>query len=436
MIRKKGSSSVTIAWLLVIVFVPYVGVPLYVMFGGRKMRRRAGRKTDLGLQPMEAQPLAEAAMIDRLVRRYDIPGATFGNRLDLCQSGEEAYARLVELIEQAQKSVHVAMYIFYLDEVGRDIFDRLVRRAADGLDVRLLLDDLGSMSTKRRHLAPLAEAGGHFASFMPMLHWPWRGRANLRNHRKIVVADGQRVMAGGTNIASEYIGPTPIPGRWCDLAFIMEGPAAALYEEVFRSDWEFASSVPFDSPPEPSTPAAENGALLQVVPTGPDAPGDPLYDALLSAVFAARERLWVVSPYFIPDDSILMAMTLASHRGVDVRVCVPEHTDTRYMELARGPYLRDVQEAGGTIHLYTKGMMHAKVLLKDSDLAMIGSANMDMRSLFLNYEIATVAYSQAEIDAVEDWIERLMADSRTGVEGVGPFRDFWEGVLRMIAPLL
>jgi len=437
-IRQKRSPSGTIAWLLVIVLLPYVGVPLYLMLGGRKMKRTAGRKSSLGLHGAGVGPAEQATLIDRLLRTYGIPGAVCGNHLTLCATGEQAYAHLVALIEEASQTLHIATFIFGKDEVGRDILQRLTRRAADGVEVRLLLDDIGSLRTTRRFLQPLIQAGGHVAFFMPVLHLPFRGRTNLRNHRKIVVADGRRVMAGGTNIAGEYIGPAPKPGRWRDLSFILTGAATRHYAELFRSDWGFASGEQLGPEADPPQPAAAtgDGAVVQIVPSGPDVPSDALYDAILSTAFAAKRRLWIVTPYFIPDEPLVQALTLACHRGVDVRVLLPRRSDHRLVDLARGPYLRQVQAQGAAILLYTGGMMHAKVMLMDDELAMIGSANVDMRSLFFSYEVAMFVYSAREIRTIEAWIEGVMANSRPGVKAVGTFRDLCEGVARMMAPLL
>ena len=437
LIRQKQSPSGTIAWLLILVLLPYVGVPLYLMLGGRKLNRKAKRKSNLGLGETQARPLDEATLFDRLLRSYGIPGATSGNRVTLCHTGQEAYARLVELIEGAERSLHIAMFVFRLDEVGKDIFQRLVRRAADGVQVRLLLDSVGSMYTTRRRLRALTRAGGRIAYFMPVLHIPFRGRTNLRNHRKIVVADGQRAMAGGANIGNEYIGATPNEARWHDLSFILEGPAVRNYAEVFCLDWEFTTGEKLTIPPVVQTVTDnDSGAMVQVVPSGPDIPGDVLYDTILSIVFEAKKRLWIVTPYFVPDEALAKALRLAAHRGVDVRIFLPAKSNHRLVDLARGPYLRGIQDAGGKILLFPNGMIHAKVTIMDDDLAIIGSANMDIRSLFLNFETAMFIYSTPEIRATEAWVNNLMANLQPGIDKVGNVRDFCESIVRMMAPLL
>lgn len=437
MIRQRRSPAGTLAWLLVIVLVPYVGIPLYLALGGRKMRRLATSKAELKLAKL-TQPLPEHIReMNTLLHSYDIPGATTGNRLTLCQNGQEGYQTLVELIEEAQESLWVSTFILHPDAVGIDIINRLARRVSDGVSVYVLLDGVGSLHTGKRALEPLREAGAKVAFFMPVLHRPFRGRTNLRNHRKAVIADGLRVWSGGTNIAAEYIGPTPDPERWKDLSFVLEGPAVQHYRTIFCSDWLFTTGEALGTQHKDLDSAARTtgSAVLQIVPSGPDVNSDPLYAAILAAIFQAKKHLWIVTPYFIPDESLSQALQLAAHRGVDVEVLIPQTSNHWLADMARGTYLRDLREAGGKILYYPKGMLHAKALLAD-DLALIGSANLDMRSLFLNYETGLLIYSPAEVEEIRSWINILRNDCEREAAEVGVLRDFGEGVARMLAPLL
>lgn len=437
-IRQKRSPAGTIAWLLVILLLPYLGVPLYLLLGGRKMKRRRDRKSHLAMRKARvALPDHQAHVLDRLLRSYDLPGAAAGHRVCLCADGEEIYARLVEMIEEAREFIHIATYVFHPDAVGKDILSRLTRRAREDVQVRLLVDGLGSHALKRRHIRALREAGGRVCFFNPIFCRPGRTRRDLRNHRKIVVVDDRIVMAGGTNIAEEYIGPTPKDGRWTDLSFLLEGPEVGVYAEIFRLDWEFAAGEAL--PPETIPPPVRRddlGAIVQVVPSGPDVPGDPLYDAFVSALFAARRRIWVVTPYFVPDETLIHAFRLARHRGVDVQLIVPRKSNQRLTDWARGPYLRELQSVGVNVRFFAPGMMHAKALLVDDALAVLGSANMDIRSLLLNYEVAMFLYSQPEIQAVRTWIETLSVRTESNARRVGPLQDLLEGVVRMLSPLL
>jgi cardiolipin synthase len=436
MLRQRRSPSSTAAWLLVIVGAPYLGVPLFLMFGGRKLHRRADAKDDLGLITRDAIPLAESNYVDQTLRSYGIPGATAGNRMTLCPTGVEGLQAMLRLIDEAVHSIHLETFIFARDEVGQDVLHRLAKRAAEGLEVRLLVDGVGSLRTPRRFYAPLIEAGGKLAVFSPVLHIPFVRRTNLRNHRKIAVADGRRAMAGGMNVSGEDMFPVPQPGAWQDLSFVVEGPAAWHFDQVFRSDWNFAMGEELDGVADLPPGGSPQGAVLQVVPSGPDVANDPLLDTILMSIFSAKQRVWIVTPYFVPEDTVAQALLVACHRGVDVTIVVPAKSNHVLADVARGSFLREIERAGGTIWLYTPGMVHAKLLIVDHELAMVGSANIDMRSLLLNFEIMQFVYSKAEIDALEAWMCRLVHDSKTGMPAVGPVWEVIEGLTRVVEPQL
>ncbi len=436
LIRQHRPPTTTIAWLLIIVLAPYAGVLLYLLIGGRKMRKLSAGKRRINLPAVPAP--AVLSDMERLLMAHGVPPATSGNAIVFQMTGEDSFAALADLIENAVRSIYVGVFILHPDAVGKDVLARLSRRAAEGVAVRLMLDGVGSLQTHHRALAPLIRAGGRCAFFMPVLHRPFRGRSNLRNHRKIVIADGRRVLAGGANIAAEYLGPEARAGRWPDLTFTIDGPAAGHYVDLFRSDWHFASGEMLESRPPRGDPAGgpDADARIQVVPSGPDVPGDPLYDALLSMAFSARRRLWVVTPYFIPDDALCRALILAVHRGVDVRVLVPERSNHRIADIAGRSYLRDIFREGGKVLLYAGGMLHAKAVLMDDELAMIGSANIDMRSLLLNYEAGLLVYSALQIRYLEQWIESLAKGARSGPADAGALRQLEEGIARLLAPQL
>jgi cardiolipin synthase A/B len=436
LLKQQRSPTSTIAWLLTILLLPYVGVPLYLMFGGRKIRRMAGRKEPVYRPGRGSHGGEGRGPVERVLRSYGVPEPTAGNRVSLARDGQEAYRQLLRLIDEAERTIHITTYILGRDAVGEAIVERLARRAAGGVEVRLLLDSLGSWWVRRRRLAPLLDAGGRVAWFMPVIHWPFRGRANLRNHRKIVVVDDRQALAGGMNLAEEYMGPTPLPSRWRDLSVVVSGPAARDLGDLFRSDWKFATGeeLPADAPP----PAREghDGAPVQVVASGPDVPGDPLYESMVSAIFAARRRVWVVTPYFIPDETLVRALDLAARRGTDVRLVVPARSNKLMADLARTSYIRQVHDAGGRALLYQPGMVHAKAVVVDDDLAIVGSANMDMRSLFLNYEVALFLVSPPEVEGTASYVETLMADCVTRLPARNRVTELAEDVVRLLSPLL
>lgn len=436
-IRQHRPPASTLAWILFIVMAPYLGVPFYLIFGGRKVKQIARRKGNLRRE-QDRSPDEHLSPLEQLLMAHGIAPAVDGNHLSLCETGEASYEALVALIEGARQRIDLCFFIFHPDRVGQDILNRLIRRANEGVAVHLLLDGVGSLQTRERFLKPLAEAGGCFTFFNPVLHRPLRGHTNLRNHRKLAIADDRQVLAGGANIASEYMGPDPKTGRWHDLTFVIEGSVVARFVELFRADWQYASGqAPGQRAIAVATPDCRVGeARLQVVPSGPDMPGDALYDVVLTTIFGARQRLWLVTPYFIPDDALCRAIILAVHRGVDVRILLPQKSNHCLADIAGRSYLREVQQEGGRILLYGHGMVHAKAMVVDEELAILGSANTDMRSLLLNYEVGVLVSSRHEVQKISFWLEALMQDCEEGVAPVGAFGDMGEGLARLLAPQL
>ena len=439
LVGQQRSPSSTIAWLLVILLLPYIGVPLYLMFGGRKMRRMAQRKQRVyGQRSSDAGRKPVGGNVERLLDSFGIPPASAGNRMELLATGEDAYRRLCRSIDDARSSIDITTFILGTDEVARALVERLARRAAEGVAVRLLVDAVGSWRVKRRFLAPLTDAGARVAFFMPVLHIPFRGRLNLRNHRKIIVVDNRVAMIGGMNLAGEYMGPAPDPKRWRDLSLVITGPAVPDLAALFRSDWNFATGEdlgPVEGPPFPVTDPACDACPAQVVASGPDVAGDPLYETLLSALFTATRRIWVVTPYFVPDDMLARALELAARRGVDVCIIVPRRSNHLSADLARAGFLRQIHHGGGRILFYEPGMLHAKAVIID-DLGIIGSANMDMRSLFLNYEVALFLYGPAQVEETAHWAQSVMTRTHVGLPSQRWPVELAENVVRLLSPLL
>jgi cardiolipin synthase len=439
LLHQKRSPTSTISWLLVILFLPYVGVPLYLMFGGRKMSRLAGRKERMYRRATNRRVGMLEGQTERLLLSYGVPPASAGNLVTLVSDGIDAYRQLMRLIDEARSSIHITTYILGRDTVGQALIDRLRRRAEEGVTVRLLIDDVGSWRVSRKYLASLREAGAQVAFFMPMFHLPFRGRANLRNHRKLVVIDGRVAITGGMNLALPYMSNDPDARLWRDISVIVEGPGVADIEALFASDWKFATHEDLgDEKPSLMPPVHERpgAAVLQVVASGPDVSDDPLYESLLSLIFAAKQRIWIVTPYFVPDEMLSRALNLAARRGVDVRLIVPERSNHLSADLARTGYLRDLCNAGGRVLLYRPVMIHAKVVLFDEQLAVIGSANMDMRSLFLNYELALFIYSSDLVRTAARWFESLIVDCEPELPEPNRWRELAENVVRLLAPLL
>jgi cardiolipin synthase len=430
-LAQRRAPQSTMAWILAIVLIPYVGVPLYLVFGGRKLNRDARRKASLYDVTTDAAVLPSSGIAGMLTA-LGAPSPRHGNQVELLLSGEEAYRATLALIDGAVRSIRLSTLILADDEVGRAIVSRLIAKARSGVEVRLLIDDFFRLRAPRRLLRSLSRAGACVAWFMPVWHLPFRGHANLRLHRKVLIVDGQAATLGGMNLAREYMGDTPVQGRWRDLAARITGPAVADVDEIFRADWRFASGETLAAAPAPAP--ADGTSIIQVVGSGPDAPVDLLYDAFLSSVFDARHRLWLATPYFVPDDALIRALVLAVKRGVDVRVLVPLRSNHFSADLAGAPYLRQLAEAGARIACFRGGMMHAKALIVDDTLAVVGSANFDMRSLLLDYEIAVLLSTRTDVDGVAGWYEATLKNCGE-LPTAGRPRLLVENVARLIGPI-
>lgn len=446
LMSEKRAPANTFAWLLVIVLAPWIGVPLYLLFGGRKLRRLAERKTRVlpALPPgtPNPRPFAESPTAHTVISAGGTPPVG-GNTVRLLTRGEDAYAALEHHIRHARSHIHLTTFILGRDDTGRRLVKLLAQRAREGVTVRVLLDAVGSMFAKGGFVAPIRAAGGRVGVFMPVLPFSSRGSANLRSHRKIAVFDHGTAIVGGHNLAREYMGPTRLAKRWQDFGAVIEGPAAALLNEVFIADWCFATRESADAlhreiPAECFT-ATPGGAELQVVASGPDVPGDPLYEGIVSMIQEARDSICIVTPYFIPDDVLLRSLIVKARAGHRVTLITPKRSNHPIADFARRHYIRELQRAGADVQLYGPGMLHSKAMVVDNRVALFGSPNFDPRSLFVNFEIGVLVHSAPEVAAIRAWAEELARHchppkpDRRRSRFVG---NILEDLSRLLAPLL
>lgn len=438
--RQPGN---TFAWLLAIAFIPYVGVPLYLLVGGRKLRRLAARKNQLCpiLPSVSASPAAGGPTARVLTKNGACPPIG-GNRLALLTSGEQAFAELERHILEARESIHIMTFILGRDQVGRRLVNLLARRAAAGVKVRLLLDGLGCFLSSRGFVDPIRRAGGEVQRFMPVLPLQTRGSANLRNHRKIAIFDHRTAFLGGHNLAFEYMGPSTRRRRWRDFGALIEGPAVAQLNDIFLADWAFAADLPLDLAQRERMVGAmpkAGASELQIVASGPDVNGDSLYEGIISMFEVAERSIWIVTPYFIPDEVLFRMLIVKARSGVDVRLVVPARSNHPVTDLARRHFLRELRAAGAQVLFYQPGMNHAKVILTDESVGLIGSANLDQRSLFVNFEVGVLTYSPDEAAGIAAWMREVFAQSQPMPAEAGHRRvhsAVAEEVSRLLAPLL
>jgi cardiolipin synthase A/B len=438
LIGSRRTSQSILAWLLALVFMPFVAIPLFLVFGRRKFPRRAKRPQDdarrLTARTAHPPPMLSIASV---LQSSGVAAPRGGNSFELLVTGETAYARLIELIAASERTIDLTMFILGHDVTGHAVVEALAARAANRVKVRVILDAVGSSRSRRYATSALAKVGAEVRSFMPLAHSPIQGRTNLRSHRKQAIFDRRHVFAGGMNLADEYMGlAAPKEPRWRDVAAVTSGPVAADAEAMFESDWAYCGGSPRDAVgPEPTAPSPPGNAIVQVVPSGPDRTTDTVYDLLLSGIFAARDRVAIVTPYYVPDDLLQHALVLSARRGVRTEVVVPKVSNHRVADVARRSLLRELSAAGVRVYYYPRGMVHAKAMVVDDAFAYVGSPNFDMRSLFLNYENALCVYSPEAIGKIRAYIDGLMAESETE-SPAGKEHPILEQLARFLAPEL
>ena len=446
LVSEKRPPSNTVAWLLVIVLVPYVGVPLYLLFGGRKLRRLRQRKRPVVLHLSGIPAVSPAIACLPTAHTLSATGAgdpAGGNIVRLITTGEQAFTELESLINQARHSIHIATFILGRDDTGRRIVNLLAKRAREGVKVRVQLDALGCLFSSRGFVDVIRRAGGEVVRFMPVIPLSGRSSANLRNHRKIAVFDQHTAIVGGHNLAHEYMGAQPWKKRWNDFGAVITGPAAALLNEVFLADWAFASRQPLETLQREIDPSAvhiEGDSALQVVASGPDMMGDPLYEGVISMIQEAEQSIWIITPYFIPDEVLLRSLIVKARAGKDVTLIIPARSNHPVTDFARRHYVRQLRKAGARVMLHTGRMMHSKAVIVDERIGLLGSANFDLRSFFVNFEIGVFLYSEADVRAMRVWAGELLRSCvepkpeprpRTRLLG-----NLAEDLSRLLAPLL
>ena len=435
MVSQRRTPTSMTAWLLSIFLLPHVAVPLYFLVGTRKRRNRH-KKSNLSLHVVNERPPDTSNPIEGVLSNNGIPAASDDNRVKLYFNGVHAYQELLRQINAATSSIKFSTYVFINDEVTKNILVALEKKAQQGVSVQLLIDSLGSYSLYffQAALKPLRKAGGEVSFFMPLLRMPLRNYINLRNHRKIYLFDDKAVLSGGMNLSNEYMGPGEDEQRWQDMLFLSEGSAVLHYCNIFSADWAYATGNETDFDCRVST--HHGNTFLQVVPSGPDIRNDALFEALLSAIYAAKQRIWIVTPYFVPDDTIMTALVIAQHKGVDVKLITPRRSNHQVADFGRSSYMRELEEKGVHLALYEGIMLHAKAILFDETGTMLGSVNLDNRSLFLNYEVVSFAYSPEIIRQVETWMIALLENSTHTMKPAGKVRRIGENIMRVVAPLL
>lgn len=400
-IFKSRTPQGAIAWALGLVFLPPVVAPIYLLFGQRKFYGYvdARRQGDLEIQRIAEKLLAEmsshfspeedSSQAAQLLEKLALMPYTRGNRVALLIDGEQTFQRIFDEIERAEHYILLQFYIVRDDQLGRKLQAQLIEKVRQGVKVYFLYDGIGSFNLPRRYLRTFRQAGVDIESFRT---WRWgkrrRFQINFRNHRKIVVVDGRTAFIGGANIGDEYLNRHHHLNPWRDTHLQLDGPSVQAAQLSFLEDWYWVMGDVPELNWQPK--GVSNNQRVLVLPTGPADRLDTCQLMFLHAINSARERLWIVSPYFVPDEAILNALKLASLRGVDVRLMLPGKTDNRTVQLSSYAVLLELAHTEIKAYQYQHGFLHQKVVLVDSDRAYIGTANFDNRSFHLNFEVTVM----------------------------------------------
>jgi cardiolipin synthase len=398
---KVRTPQAAIGWALGLVTFPYFAIPLYWTFGRTKFigyrcalteqsepLHSIAREAADALEPFAA-PLDATDGLARWRKMLTALPATRGNHAELLVDGDATFDAVFAAIDSATEYLLVQFFIVHEDTLGMKFREHLMRKARDGVRVYFLYDEVGCHRLSTKYLQVLCESGARVEGFKTTRGWGNRFQLNFRNHRKLVIADGREALTGGLNVGDEYMGRSKRFGPWRDTFLRVRGPAVQAAQLTFVEDWYWATGEVPKLRWKPSA-AADADQRAMVLATGPADEADRCSLAFIRAVNSARRRLWISSPYFVPDTTVLTALQLAALRGVEVRLLLPERSDHRLPMLSSFSYYESLALAGIELYRYQPGFLHQKALLVDDDLAAIGSINVDYRSFHLNFEVVVM----------------------------------------------
>ncbi len=436
-VMTARTSQGAIAWVISLNTFPYVAVPAYWFLGrsrfhGYVTARHSGdvnvqKELEKVLEGMEMFRVPEAEIptgglaVERLA---DLPFLS-GNSLSLLIDGKATFDSILEGIDAAKEYILFQFFIVHDDEIGRLVKEHLITKAKEGVKVYFLYDEIGSYDLPDSYKNELREAGIEVYDFHTQKGSRNRFQINFRNHRKVVVVDGKVAWIGGHNVGDEYLGKDPKFGHWRDTHMRIEGPAALAVQVSFIEDWYWATEKIVPGVLWTPTPAEDEDKKVIIVPSGP---ADKLETAALMfhhAINSAKERIWIASPYFVPDDAILEALQLAGLRGVDVRILIPDKADHLLVYLAAFSYFDDASRTGVRFFRYMDGFLHQKVVLIDNTTATVGTANFDNRSFRLNFEITGVVADIAFATEIEHMLKDDFAHAREMTKSDVDDRSYW-----------
>ncbi|MGL4850514.1 MAG: cardiolipin synthase [Clostridium sp.] len=452
----RKNPTTTLAWILVFFILPYIGFIIYLLvgqnFSGRKLFKEKAKIDEYKAKDFEKVDKknlknedVNEKYLDLIQMNYNNCSSRYilNNDVKVFVTGKEKFHSLLEDLRNAKKYINIDYYIFRKDNIGTEIINILEKKLKEGVKVRLLVDDFGSTAlTRGGKLNEYLKLGGEFASFFPRILSYINPRANYRNHRKIVVIDGEFAYIGGYNVGDEYLGRDEKIGNWRDTHIRISGNAVNDINERFVLDWCYAAKKEVEELDEFIYKGDLNrgDVAMQIVTSGPDHKDEYIKNAYVKMIMAAKKSIRMTTPYFIPDDVMLESLRLAALSGIDVRIIIPGNPDRKFLKWVANSYVEPLVEAGAKIYYYNKGFVHAKVLAIDSEVVSIGSANMDIRSFRLDFEIVSIMYNKdIAIKSEKDFSNDLKDSTELIKEEFrkrGKGQKILESISRLLSPLL
>ncbi len=457
--QQHGDPTKTLAWMLFIAFVPVIGLIFYLTLGKSYRRDKIISRKEVsdqkqlrlvsemlvGKEAHNVFPLTKSQSpfgdIAHMLVHTNKTMPTRYNQATLLINASQKYEALFRAIEEARQHVHLEYYIIYDDGVGNRLRELLIRKAGEGVEVRLIYDHLGSWGLSKKYLQSLKDGGVKVFPFLPVRLSFFKSKINHRNHRKIVIVDGKIAFVGGINIADYYLSGLPELGSWRDTHVMLKGDAVRWLQSIFMLDWIFVSREQISNAMR-YFPAhhIRNECTVQIASSGPDSDWATIMQTYFAAINTATHQLYIATPYFVPNESMLTALCAAALRGVDVRLMMSERSDSSITQWASMSYVETMLEAGVRVFLYSKGITHSKLLMADGEFCSVGTANMDVRSFEHNFEVNALFYDKNFTRQVE---EMFVQDLRYCKEVLPhewekrPRRErFMENLSRLLAPML
>ena len=429
-VLENRSPLKTISWVLVLLLLPGLGFLFYIFFGQNfrkeKIIARKGMRNHHRLNYLAHSQIiqltdgsfkgnniaSDPTGIVRLLLNNSSSVVTSGNEVTFLNNGKAKFEALLRELQHAREFIHLEYYIFEEDNIGNRVKEILKKKAKEGVEVRLIVDDVGSWKLKAAFFEEMRGAGIEAYSFLQVRFPLLTSKVNYRNHRKIVVIDGRVGFIGGYNIADRYKDGDPKNyGIWRDTHIMVRGNAVNSLQSIFLTDWYFVSSTELTDARYFPTAKPLNDKVMQIVASGPDSDWPAIMMGIFQVIVSARDYLYIATPYFMPSESVLFALKTAALSGVDVRMIIPKKSDAFITLLCSKSYIREMLEAGVQVYFYQKGFLHAKTMVADDKISIVGSANMDFRSFEQNFEATAFIYDQAVAQEMKDTFLKDQRDS-------------------------